>query len=167
MVHPAAEAMQLLADEKVGGFIGIPPYPQELRARKIGRVLVDTGRDRPWSQYFCCMVAANREFHRKHPVATKRAVRAILKGADLCSRDPEGVARLIVDRGHAGSYEYAREAVRELDYRAWRTFDPEDAMRFYGLRLREAGLVTSNPKKLIADGTDWRIFRELRKELKA
>lgn len=167
VVQPAAEAMQLLAAEKVGGFIGIPPHPQELRARKIGRVLVDTGRDRPWSQYFCCMVAANREFHRKHPVATKRAVRAILKGADLCSRDPEGVARLIVDRGHAGSYEYAREAVRESDYRAWRTFDPEEAMRFYGLRLREAGLVTSNPKKLIAEGTDWRIFRELRKELKA
>ena len=64
-------------------------------------------------------------------------------------------------------YEYAREAVRELDYRAWRTFDPEEAMRFYGLRLREAGLVKANPKQLIAEGTDWRIFRELRKELKA
>lgn len=167
VVHPAAEAMQALADGKVDGFLGIPPHPQELRARKIGRVLVDTGRDRPWSQYYCCMVAANREFYRQHPVATKRAVRAILKGADLCTRDPEGVARLIVDRGHAASYEYAREAVRELDYRAWRTFDPEEAMRFYGLRLREAGLVKSNPKQLIAEGSDWRIFRELRKELKA
>src|SRR2546422_1847336 len=35
--------------------------------------------DRPWSQYFCCTVAARKEFVQRNPVATKRAVRAILK----------------------------------------------------------------------------------------
>jgi NitT/TauT family transport system substrate-binding protein len=47
--------------------------PQELRARKIGHVLVNTALDRPWSQYFCCFATANRTFVQKHPVATKRA----------------------------------------------------------------------------------------------
>ena len=40
-------------------------------------------------------------------------------------------------------------------------------MRFYALRLHEAGLIKSSPNKIIADGTDWRFFNELKRELKA
>jgi NitT/TauT family transport system substrate-binding protein len=112
------------------------------------------------------MISANRDFHRKYPVATKRAVRAILKAADTCSIDPDGAARLLVDRGHTPSYEYARDTIRHLAYRAWRDFEPAEALRFYGLRLYEAGLIKSSPEKLIAEGTDWRILKELRNELK-
>jgi NitT/TauT family transport system substrate-binding protein len=167
VTRPENEAIELFAQGKVEAFLGIPPEPQELRARKIGRVLLDTGRDRPWSQYFCCMVVANREFHRRHPIATKRAVRAILKATDMCGTDPAGAARLIVDRGYTPSYDRARETLAGLRYRAWREYDPEEALRFYALRLHEAGSIKTNPKKLIAEGTDWRILRELKKELKA
>ena len=34
--HPAAEGMRLLAEGKVDAYLGFPPDPQELRARKIG-----------------------------------------------------------------------------------------------------------------------------------
>ena len=166
IVRPAPEAIALFKEGKADAFIGIPPEPQELRASRVGHVVLDTGRDRPWSQYFCCMVAANRSFYRRHPVATKRAVRALLKAADMCSASPDTAARLLVDRGHTPNYEYARETLRGLPYRAWRNFEPEDALRFYGLRLHEARVVTSSPKSLISEGTDWRIVRELRKELK-
>jgi NitT/TauT family transport system substrate-binding protein len=60
-------------------------------------VVVNSSLDRPWTQYFCCMLAGNREFVRKHPVATKRALRAILKAADVCAREPERAARFLVD----------------------------------------------------------------------
>ena len=166
VARPAPEAIALFKEGKADAFIGIPPEPQELRARRIGHVLLDTGRDRPWSQYFCCMISAHRDFYRSHPVAAKRAVRAILKAADMCSADADGAARLLVDRGHTPSYDYARDTLRGLPYRAWRDFEPEEALRFYGLRLHEAGLIKSSPKKLIAEGADWRILRELRKELK-
>jgi NitT/TauT family transport system substrate-binding protein len=63
----------------------VPPVTQELRAKQIGHVVVNSTIDRPWSQYFCCMIAANREFVRKNPMATKRAVRAILKANSLCA----------------------------------------------------------------------------------
>ena len=36
----------------------------------------------------------------------------------------------------------------------------------YALRLREAGLIRWSPRKLIAQGTDWRFLRELKNELK-
>ena len=112
------------------------------------------------------MISVNRDFYRSHPVAAKRAARAILKAADICGVDPDGAARLLVARGHTPSYDYAQATLRNLPYRAWRDFDPEDALRFYGLRLQEAGLIKSSPKKLISEGVDWRILRELRKELK-
>jgi NitT/TauT family transport system substrate-binding protein len=72
----AAEAVQLLAEGKVHAFLASAPLAQELRAKKIGHVIVDMAVDRPWAQYFCCMLVGNREFVRKHPVATKRTVRA-------------------------------------------------------------------------------------------
>ena len=55
--------------------------------------MVNSAMDRPWSQYFCCVAIGNREFVQKHPIATKRALRAILKGADLCVSEPDRAAR--------------------------------------------------------------------------
>ena len=98
VTHTAADSMRLLGEGKVDAYLGFPPDPQELRAKKIGHVVVNSTVDRPWSQYFCCIIASNREFIRRHPVATKRAVRAILKSADLCALDPGRAARLVVDR---------------------------------------------------------------------
>ena len=164
--HPAEESMRLLEEDRVDAFAGFPPVPQELRARKIGNLLLSTTADRPWSQYFCCMVGAHRDFARKHPVATKRALRAILKAADLCTTDPEHAARFIVSRGYSDKPDYAAQALREIPYARWREYDPEDTTRFYSLRLHEAGMIKSTPQKIIAQGTEWRFFNELKRELK-
>jgi NitT/TauT family transport system substrate-binding protein len=166
-VHEADEGLRLFAEGKVDAYLGFPPRPQELRARKIGRVIINSAADRPWSQYFCCMLVGNREFVRKHPVATKRAMRAILKAADICAREPERTARAVVAMGLAKNYEYTVQAIKDLPYGRWREFDPEDTVRFYALRLREAGMIKSTPQKILAESTDWRFFNELKKELKA
>ena len=158
---------ELFAEGKVDAFLGFAPDPQDLRARHIGHVVVNSAADRPWSEYFCCMLIGNREFVRKYPVATKRVLRAILKAADLCSTQPQSAARRIVDGGFTPRYDYAVETLNELPYDKWREYDPEDTMRFYALRLHEAGLIQSTPQKIIADGTDWRFLNELKRELKA
>src|SRR5215470_6725195 len=54
--------MELFAAGKIDAFLGFPPEPQELRARGVARVIVNSILDRPWSQYFCCMLGANTEF---------------------------------------------------------------------------------------------------------
>jgi NitT/TauT family transport system substrate-binding protein len=161
-----SESKQLLAEGKIDAFLGFPPDPQELRAKKIGHVVVNSALDRPWTQYFCCMVGANRDFLQKNPVATKRALRAILKGADICAQEPARAARLLVDRGYTKGYDYALQTMQEVPYGKWRVYDPEDTLRFYALRLHEAGMIKDNPKKIIARGTDWRFLNELKKELK-
>jgi NitT/TauT family transport system substrate-binding protein len=169
VTRPVAESMRLLAEGKVDGFLGFPPQSQELRAKKTGHVVVNSMVDRPWAHYFCCMVLANRDFVRKHPVATKRALRAILKATDTCTREPERVARFLVDKGYTANYKYALQTMKELQmaYGVWREYDPEDTIRFYALRLHEAGMIKSSPQKIISQGTDWRFVRELKKELKA
>ena len=158
---------ELFADGKVDAFLGFAPEPQDLRARHIGHVVVNSAVDRPWSQYFCCMMIGNQEFVRKYPAATKRVLRAILKAADLCATQPQSAARRIVDGGFSPRYDYAVETLNELPYDKWREYDPEDTMRFYALRLHEAGLIKSTPQKIIVEGTDLRAFNELKRELKA
>jgi NitT/TauT family transport system substrate-binding protein len=146
--------------------VKFPPRPQELRARKLGHVIVNSAIDRPWSLYFCCLITATRDFVQRRPVATKRAVRAILKAADLCVADPDRVGRALVDRRFTSRVDYAVQVVRELPYDKWREYDPEDTIRFYALRLHEAGMLKSSPQKLIAKASDWRFLNELKQELK-
>jgi NitT/TauT family transport system substrate-binding protein len=158
---------QLFIDGKIDAFLGFPPEPQELRARGIGRVVVNSAVDRPWSQYFCCMLAGSTDYVENHPVATKRVVRAILKATDLCAIDPARAARMLVDGGFTTRYDYALQTLQELPYDRWREYDHEDTIRFYALRLHELGMIKTSPQKIIAEGTDWRFLNELKHELKA
>ena len=167
VTDPAVKPIDLFVEGKIDAFIGFPPEPQDLRARQIGHVILNTAVDRPWSQYYCCMLGGNREFIRKHPLATKRVLRAVLKAADLCATEPARAARQIVDGGFTSRYDYALQALSELPYDKWREYDPEDTIRFYALRLREAGFIKASPQKISADGTDWRFLNELKRVTRA
>jgi NitT/TauT family transport system substrate-binding protein len=170
-IHWVTEAspkpMELFAAGKIDAFLGFPPEPQDLRGRGIGRVIVNSAIDRPWSQYFCCMVGAHSDYVRKNPIATKRVLRALAKSTDLCITHPEWVARRLVDGGFTPRYDFALQAIKEIPYGRWRDYDAEDTIRFYALRLHEAGMIKSTPNKLIAQATDLRFFNELRRELKS
>ena len=166
VTNPAAKPSELFLDGKVDAFLGIPPQPQELRARNIGHVIFNSSVDPPWSQYFCCVLAGNREFVGKYPVATKRVLRAILKAADFCAAEPARAAQRLVDGGFTPRYDYAFEALRTISYDKWREYDAEDTIRFYALRMHEAGMIKATPQKIIAEGTNWRFLDELKRELK-
>jgi NitT/TauT family transport system substrate-binding protein len=159
--------LELFLQGKIDAFLGFAPEPQEVRSRHVGRVIVSTATDRPWSQYFCCVVAGNREFVRRNPVATKRVLRAILKAADLCLAEPARVARRVVEAGFSPRYDFALQALSDIQYDRWRDYDPEDTVRFYALRMREAGLIKALPSRIIEENTDWHFFNELKRELKA
>ena len=167
VMAPALKAEDLFIGGKIDAFLAGPPQLQEVRATNIGHVIVSSIADRPWSEYYCCLLATATEFARKYPVATKRALRAILKAADLCVSEPKRVAQLLVDQGYSTRYDYALQALSEIRYDVWRDYDPEDSLRFYALRLYEAGLIQSSPNKLIAEHTDWRFLDEIKRELKA
>jgi len=161
------DAMRLFVDGKADAFMAPPPRPQELRVRKIGHVIVNSLQDRPWSQYYCCVLTANRQFVARYPVATKRAVRAFLKATDICAQDPERAARYLGAKGYEPRYEVGLDVLNSVPFKRWREVHLEDTLRFFGLRLREVGMIKANPEKLIAQGTDWRFLNELKKELKA
>ena len=164
---PDLKPLQLFVQGKLDAYLALPPEPQELHARKVGHVILRTAVDRPWSQYFCCMLAANQGYAARYPAATKRVIRAVLKAADLCASEPELAARLIVEGGFTERYEYALQTLTENPYGAWREYYAEDTMRFYALRLHELGMIKTDPKTIIAKGTDWRFLNELKRELKA
>ncbi len=113
------------------------------------------------------MVSARREFAQKYPVATKRALRAFLKAADICAQEPERVARYLAAKGYEPRYEIGLEVLKGLPYARWRQSNPEDTLRFHALRLHEVGLIKSSPQKLTAQASDWRFLKELKREMKA
>jgi NitT/TauT family transport system substrate-binding protein len=166
VVDPTLEAKEAFISGKIDAFLGFPPQPQELRERGVGHVLVNSAVDKPWSDYFCCLLVGQADFVKDYPNATKRVVRSMLKAADLCSSEPEWAARQLVDEGFTARYDYAVQVMRELEYGVWRDFDPEDTTRFYALRLHELGMIKSTPDEIISEFADWRFLNELKRELK-
>ena len=163
----APSALEQLAEGKIDAFLSSPPEPQMARARGIGHSILKTTLDRPWSQYFCCMLAGNADYVSRYPVATKRTLRALLKAVDICRSDPTMAARQSAGKGFASTYDFAVQTLSEARYDTWREYDPEDSLRFYALRMQETGIIDKNPNDIIADGTDWRFLNELKREMKA
>ena len=163
VANPDVSQVDLFKAGEVDAFVGFPPSPKQPCARDVGHVVVNTANDPPWSDYFCCMAVANGDFVRNHPVATKRALRAILRATDICHREPERAAQRMVDMGF--SAECARMILNDARYGLWRDYDPEDAVRYMALRLHEAGLIKKPPNEIIAGFTDWRFLAEVKREL--
>lgn len=161
------EALHLFTQGEIDAFISFPPGPTELREKKIGHVLLDTNVDKPWSQYFCCMIDANRKFVGNYPIATKRALRALLLANDIVVRDPELATRVLIERKirKESEYKYILQALKETPYEKWRDFNPEDTIRFYALRLHELGMTKMSPQEIIEQSTDWRFLEALKSEL--
>jgi NitT/TauT family transport system substrate-binding protein len=164
--RPYGESKRLFVEDKANAFLAFPPDGLDLRTRRIGNVLLTSTLDRPWSQYFCCLIVANKDFVRRNPVATKRALRALIKANEVCASDPDLAVRAYLRQGFKPNPEMANQAIKELPFGRWRDYNPEETVRFYALRLREAEMVKGAPQKLIAQGTDWRFLNELKKELK-
>jgi NitT/TauT family transport system substrate-binding protein len=166
IANAEAAPMDLFVEGKIDAFLGIPPEPQTLRDKKIGHTILATAVDRPWSQYFCCMLAGTKEYVSKYPVATKRVMRALLKAVDLCASEPKSVAIQLTDGSLRSRSDYAQAILTEVRYDRWREFDAEDTLRFYAVQMHDAVMLKSDPKRIIAQGTDWRFLNELKRELK-
>ncbi len=156
----------LFIEGKIDAFIALPPRLQDVRSHNVGHVIASSIADRPWSRYFCCMLATSTVLAQKYPIATKRVLRTILKAVDLCVSAPKQIAQRLVAQGYIDRYDYALQMLNETRFDLWRDYDPNDALLFYPLRMHEAGLIKSSPQELIAEHTDWRFLNELKRELK-
>ena len=164
---PLDQMKQLFITGQIDAFLAFPPVAQEFRAKNVGHVVVNSMMDKPWSQYFCCMATFSRDFAQTKPVATKRALRALLKATDATALHPEQAAKLMVDKGFATNYDYALQAMKDIPYNRWRQYNPEDTIRFYTLLLHGVGMVKSTPDEIIQKGTDWTFLNELKAEIPA
>lgn len=166
VVHPYEEWGELLAAGKVDAIMVWPPDAQSFREQNIGHVILNTTTDRPWKDYYCCVISGNRDYVTNNPIATKRALRAMLKATDMCTLQPELAAKMVIDNGFPTDYERALQVFREIPYAQWREYDPEDTLRFYAVRLHQLGLIQRSPNSLIDEISDWSFLTELKRELK-
>ena len=162
-----AAPVQLFMDGKIDAYMAFMPHAHGLHERNMGRVLIDLARTEPWSKTFCCLTVGHSDFVQNNPIATKRALRALLKATDICAQEPQKAAQWLVDNGFVKQYENAYNIITDLRYDAWRTIDPEHSLRFYAGQLQQIGKLKTNPDQVIADGTDFSFLNELKRELKA
>jgi NitT/TauT family transport system substrate-binding protein len=165
-VTPAETKQRFIAGQ-IDAILAFPPAAQELEDSHVGHVLVNSMMDKPWSEYYCCMATFRQAYVQQYPVATKRALRALLNATDATANHPETTAKLLVDKGITRQYDYALQAMREIPYDRWRLYKPEDTIRFYALKLRDVGMITKTPEDIIKLGTDWHFLDELRAEMTA
>src|SRR5690348_5028026 len=69
----STDPMNLFIEGKIGAFLALPPFLQEVRSRNIGHVILISITDQPWSKYYCCFLEICTAFAHTYPVATKRA----------------------------------------------------------------------------------------------
>jgi NitT/TauT family transport system substrate-binding protein len=164
---PGPEAVEMFKRDEIDAFMSFPPGPQKLRAAGVGHTLLDTNVDRPWSQYFCCLIIGRRDFIRNNPIATRKVIRSILRANDLVSQNPELAAQMLVDRKlrKPDDQEFVAQAFREIPYDKWRHYSPEDTIRYYALRFKESGATKYSPNEIIERNTDWSHLASLKDEL--
>ena len=108
-------------------------------------MIISTVQDKPWSQYFCCMLSSSSAI-RPRPSDRDQALPARRPQGRRLLRRRAGEGCAAAGRCRVRAYEYALQTLTEIQYRAWRDYDPEDTMRFYALRLHEAGMIKSEPQ---------------------
>jgi len=155
------------------------PFLKRLPERP-GHVILETMTQKPWSQYFCCNLVANRDWTQQNPVATKRVTRALLRATDAAASDHASAARdavaLIAARSKAigsqaasGNFEdesIVTDTMAMCTYN-WAELDPEDTLRFFALRLADVRLITSTPQQIITRGSDFAYMRQWKGESKS
>src|SRR5207249_3156753 len=103
-IGPNYEAMmKAFVDGRSDAFLAAADGAAVLRRnpRTPSTKILDQSADKPWSQYVCCMLVANRDWTRQHPVATKRVTRAVMRAADATVKDRPRAAR----EGAAGAFQ--------------------------------------------------------------
>ena len=131
-----------------------------------GHVILETMTEKPWSEYFCCNLVANRDWARQNPIATKRVTRALLRATDAAAKDQPRAAHDAVVTGLFNDESLITETTAMCTYN-WHDVDPEETFRWFALRLAEAKLITSTPQQILALGTDFTYMRQLRSEPKS
>jgi len=172
-IKPDTTALRdAFVDGRSEAFIAAAQFGPALRRdpKNPGTVILDTTMDKPWSQYYCCQLVANRDWARRYPIATKRVTRAVLRAADAVTKDRARAAHEYVARGFFATpsptdEQVFTEVIRDLSY-DWRDLDPEETLRFFALRLADAKLIKSSAQQIITQGSDFAYMRQLRSELK-
>jgi len=156
--RPRAKADRAVCAGKIDAFLAFPPEDRSARSH-IGKVIVNSAVDRPWSQYFCWHAGRKSGIHPAIPV--RPSARCAHPQSDRPSAPP-------IRQGSPGSsstavltpYDYApADLERKIPTTSGGNTTPRIRSASYALRLRECGLYQSSPQKIITDNNRLRFLK--------
>jgi NitT/TauT family transport system substrate-binding protein len=165
--EPVNQALQNFLAGRSDAILAFVEQGPALRANpnNPGHLIFDMAIDKPWSQYYCCLLVATRDYATANPWATKRATRAILRGIDIVTKDRKAAVDIAVKKGFATDASQMLAAIQPLNY-GWREYDPAESLRYFALKLADAKLIKKTPAQIVAE-TDFSFFRQMQRELRA
>jgi NitT/TauT family transport system substrate-binding protein len=170
VVYDTESPLELFLQGRSDAILVLAQSVPLLRAsdRNRGKLLISAQDDKPWSQYYCCQLVANRDWARANPNAAKRVTRAVLRASDRVAKDPAFAARSTLEQGliSGATMDLALATFKNCTFQ-WRDLDAEESLRFSALQLAGQKLVKSSPQQLVARASDFAYVAELKKELKA
>jgi NitT/TauT family transport system substrate-binding protein len=130
-----------------------------------GKLLISMQDDKPWSQYYCCQLVANRDWAQRNPIAAKRVTRALLRANDRVAKDLVAAVRTGVEQGMytGATYETILAVLRNSTYE-WRELDAEASLRFFAVQLADQKLVKGGPQQLVAQSSGFSYLQALRRQ---
>ena len=137
VTQPDGDAMQLFAEGKIDAFLGFPPEPQELRARRSATWSSTppwTSRGRSTSAACWPATGISCAIIRSPPSA---CCGPSSRPIDICAAEPEGAAQHWSMAGSPRSYDYALQTLSELPYDSGASSTPRTrcaSMRFACMR---------------------------------
>ncbi len=169
VVQPDANPMNLFLQGRNDAVLATTTAVAALRSNPAnrGRVIHNQLMDLPWSRLACCLLVAREEWYRANPVATKRALRAILRSADAQTADRSDAVKRVTDRGLFGgpaNFQNVLYAASMVPAN-WRDLDVERSLRFHTQLLADVGLLKVSVDDVLRTA-DLRFFAELKSELR-
>ena len=159
--------IELFAEGKIDAFLGFALEAQELRARKLGHVVV--------SGNFGSALVAVLLLHAGRPARTMSSAIRSRPSASCARYSRAPTSAFPIRRWLRASWSMAgtpttttMRCARSPNFRTPNGANSIPRIRsgFSRCACMKPGIVKSSPQKIIANGTDWRFLNELKRELK-
>lgn len=143
-VYPAAELKIALEKNEVDAVSVADPVGAIIEKDVASRTLLDSAKDKPYADEYCCALGVNGKFVKSSPEVAARISRAYAKASLWISENRAEAADIIVTKKYVPvDKEFVVEVLKHYDYRP-SVNDARYALGLAAKELKEVGLLSAS-----------------------
>lgn len=117
VVYAAADLPAALNKGAIDAYAAIDPAVSVAVKAYDYRVLLDTSKDAPFKDEYCCATFVTSDFADKHPILAEKYTKAIMTASAWIEKNPEAAAKIQVDKGYvSGDAVFNGELLKSFNF---------------------------------------------------